>query len=146
MLRASVLKLALVLSLSGFAVAQDQTAGVVWLASSQRAVETVEQQQRPLLLYFTGRNCAWCRKLERTTWSDSKISATVKRNFVALKLDGAKETRLMEQLAVRGLPATVIVAPDGKELDRIVGFVTPEEMQKTLQKSAPIGTVSSSGR
>ncbi len=135
MLRESVLALALLLSLSRSVTAQDQKPGVVWLASSQRAVESVEQQQRPLLLYFTGKQCAWCRKLERTTWSDSKVSATVKRSFVALKVDGAKETQLMEKLEVVGLPTTVIVSPDGKELNRIVGYVTPEEMQIALEKS-----------
>ncbi|MDA1229295.1 MAG: thioredoxin family protein [Planctomycetota bacterium] len=144
--RKSVSTFIVVLFLSGLGFAQEQKAGVIWLASSQRAVETVEQQQRPLLLYFTGKNCAWCRKLERTTWSDSKVSAMVKRNFVALKVDGAKETQLMEKLEVEGLPTIVIVAPDGKELDRIVGFVTPEEMQNALQKSVLIGKVPSSGR
>ncbi len=144
--RETVLALALVLSLSGFATAQEQKTGVIWLASTRSAVETVNQQQRPLLLYFTGKDCAWCRKLERTTWSDSKVSGTVNRNFVALKVDGAKDTQLMEKLNVEGLPTIVIVGPDGKELDRIVGYVTPDEMQKTLRKSVPRQQAVSSGR
>ena len=66
--------------------------------------------------------------------------------IVALKVDGAKETQLMEKLEVEGLPTTVIVSPDGKELNRIVGYVTPEKMQKALEQSVARGQAVSSSR
>ena len=146
MVRKSVSAYILVLSLAGLGFAEEQKAGEIWLASSQRAIERVEQQQRPLLLYFTGKECAWCRKLERTTWSDSKVSATLKGSFVALKVDGAKESKLMEKLEVEGLPTVVIMAPDGKELTRVVGYVTPEEMQAALEKSISQGRIKPSSK
>ena len=41
---------------------------------------------------------------------------------------------VVKQFNVTGAPTTIIVSPDGKELHRIAGFLSPAEYLKELEK------------
>ncbi|MBL8819407.1 MAG: thioredoxin family protein [Planctomyces sp.] len=117
------------------ALPEEPEQGVQWIVSPKDAMHAVEVQQRPMLIYLTGEQCVWCRKLERSTLSDESITATIQQRFVPLKVDGAKHADLMKNLQVRGLPAMLVVAPDGSVLHRIVGYVEPDELSEALNSS-----------
>ena len=145
MVRKSVSTFIFVLSLAGLGFAQEQKAGEIWLASSQRALKELSSSNGHYCSTSQAKNVRGVENWNARP-SDSKVTATLKDSFVALKVDGAKESKLMQKMQVEGLPTVVIMAPDGKELTRVVGYVTPEEMQAALQKSISQGRIKPSSK
>jgi len=71
---------------------------------------------------FTADWCGYCRKMERTTFSDPVTIEVVHREFVPLLINTDKQPGIAKQLGIRGLPAVLIVAPDMTVLERITGY------------------------
>ncbi len=57
------------------------------------AIALAKQQHKPLLIDFTGWNCANCRQMEENVWTEPEVYKTIKDNFILVSLyvdDGAK--------------------------------------------------------
>ena len=56
--------------------------------------------------------------------------------FIPVRLEGRSHMDLVQKLEVRGAPTTLLFSPDGQEKHRFVGFQTPVEYLKELEKTA----------
>lgn len=59
----------------------------------EKAFEMSKQQHKPLLIDFTGWNCANCRQMEENVWTEPNVYKTIKENFILVSLyvdDGTK--------------------------------------------------------
>ncbi len=106
--------------------------GVQWHTHPQAALRQATATNRPLLIQFTAEWCGYCKKMERTTFSDPVTTEIVHRSFVPLLIDADKHGHLIRQLKVRGLPAILIIAPDTTVLEHITGYQTTEELVPKL--------------
>lgn len=123
------------LTLLAIAAAISDTAaadGVRWLKDPQAAMQQAAATGRPVLMKFTADWCGYCKKMERTTFSDARTAEVVHRDFVPLLIDADKHKGLTQQLKIKGLPATLIIAPDTTILDRITGFQTTDKLLPRL--------------
>lgn len=109
-----------------------QAEGVRWLKDPQTAMQQAAATGRPVLMKFTADWCGYCKKMERTTFSDAQTAEVVHRDFVPLLIDADKHKGLTQQLKIRGLPATLIIAPDMTILDRITGYQTTAKLLPRL--------------
>ena len=50
------------------------------------AIIASEISGKPILVDFTGYGCVNCRKMEAAVWTDSKVSETIKRNYILVSL------------------------------------------------------------
>jgi tetratricopeptide (TPR) repeat protein len=48
------------------------------------------------------------------------------KDFVFTRFNGKEDTLLKKQLKVSGYPTTVLFKPDGKEIDRLLGYFPPD--------------------
>jgi len=48
------------------------------------------------------------------------------KDFVFVRFNGKEDTTLKKQLKVSGYPTTILFKPDGKEIDRLVGYFPPD--------------------
>src|SRR5438067_518957 len=67
---------------------------VRWRTDYRAARHEALEKGRPLLLSFCTENCAWCRKLDATTFRDPTVVAVVNDRFVPLRVDGPHEPAL----------------------------------------------------
>ncbi|MBN1851234.1 MAG: thioredoxin family protein [Pirellulales bacterium] len=91
---------------------------------------------RPMLLFVTAQNCHFCRKMEQESYGKPQIMTTIERNFEAVAIDNSVSPDLVRKLRVRVFPTTFIVAPDGKIVGRIEGFIGPEQLATYLEPAA----------
>src|SRR6056297_2362203 len=89
-------------------------AEVRWQTDTAAAVAKMQQQQRPLLAYFTADYCHWCKRLDHDTWSEPAVAGMIYKAFVPLKVDAQKSPELLKALQISGLPAIVAISPDGR--------------------------------
>lgn len=116
------------------------------------ALVYAKKANKPLMLDFTGYNCANCRKMEEYVWPDEKIINLIKDNYILVSLYTDDKTALaapykayyseilqqdIDQVGdlwtdveahyfnTNGQPFYALISPDGKLLNRPVAY-TPE--------------------
>ena len=107
-----------------------QPGSVAWKTDLTAALAESSDQKKPAFLDFRADWCVACVELEEKTWPDKEVGALL-NTAVPVRLDMTKNTgenRALEaRYSVMGLPTLILLAPDGKELRRFVGYKAPAE-------------------
>ena len=74
--------------------------------------------------------------MDNDTFSNEKIIDFANDNLISLKIDAEKGSgpKQKEKYSVRGYPTIIILDNFGNELDRIVGYLPPENFLKELNR------------
>ena len=78
----------------------------------------------------------WCKRLDAVTFIDPGVIAYANENLVSLRVDAEKGTGLglANKYNVRNYPSVVFTRPDGKEVDRIIGYLPPEDFMAEVKR------------
>ncbi|UCD54877.1 MAG: thioredoxin fold domain-containing protein [Candidatus Omnitrophota bacterium] len=130
----------LLLSLSIFLFQAVSTYAISWNTRLESSLRKAELQKKPIMIYFYTDWCGWCEKLERETYSDSKVSKLA-RKFISIKVNGDRERDIVKKYNIRGYPAVIFLSSDGNIMQRIGGYMDPGDfariMQNILRKTKP---------
>jgi thioredoxin 1 len=80
-----------------------------------------------LIIKATAVWCGPCKKMDKTTWIDEQVVAWVKEKGVAIALDVDEKPDDAKALRIEAMP-TMMIFKEGKELDRVVGYRSAEQM------------------
>ena len=61
------------------------------------ALATAKEQNKPVIIDFTGWNCVNCRKMEANVWTDPKVAALLNQEFVMVELFVDDRTELAKE-------------------------------------------------
>jgi len=126
--------LALSLLLAGAAREAPATPpSIRWEKNFDAALRKAKSSGMPLLVDFWAEWCAWCHRLDQSTYVDPWVVRKA-RAFVAVKIDtegSRKEQQIAEKYQVRTLPTIVFLSPEGRQLLR-VPFQGPGQFPNTL--------------
>lgn len=94
--------------------------------------------------------CGWCKKMDRDTYTDTKIIETLNKDFIIVKfnpeiadveynLDGVKISgrELFAQLTQgksTGFPTTYFIQPNKKQIQVAAGYLGPDDFLKVLDQ------------
>lgn len=98
------------------------------------ALAKAKAENKPILMDFWASWCVWCKKMDDETYPDPRVKRALAA-YVLLKIDVDRMPALQKQFQADGLPTTVIVDKDGKELKRTVGYKTPAQFVPFLDPS-----------
>ena len=102
----------------------------------EQALAQAKADGRPVLVDTYADWCAQCKELDERTWSDPQVAAWVKEHTVAVRIDTDRVRKdLAGRLSILSYPTVLLLAPDGHELRRQLGFQPPAAMLKFLQQS-----------
>jgi thiol:disulfide interchange protein DsbD len=140
--------------------------GVLWGMSFDQAREIAIAQKKPVLIDFTGVNCANCRLMERRVLPRPEVVALLKK-FVTVQLytdfvpiasitaDQRQERAELNQERILKLvqeatnPYYVVLSPEGEVVARIGGYNEPtvfvDFLTKALEKAPGDLKVSQAG-
>ena len=102
------------------------------------ALATAKSENKPLVLDFMAVWCDPCKRLVNETFADEEVSALLDK-CVFLKIDTDEHPELAKHFNVASLPDIRFLSPEGKEINKLNGFQTPESFAvelKTLLKSS----------
>jgi hypothetical protein len=91
------------------------------------AARAVAKEQEKLLLIDFFITCESCKKLDETTWADERVRSWLREKVIALRIDAGKEPALARRLHVEACPTILLLAADGTEIDRLVGYRAPDQ-------------------
>jgi len=117
---------------------------VPWLPFS-KALATAPNPPKLIVVELTAEWCPPCRLMEAQAWSDSTVAERMGRGFVPVRLDvdatdsiPCQGQRLPPGVCaeavwgVQGLPALVILSPQGEYLFQVVGYLSKAEVLEFL--------------
>ncbi|MBS3763073.1 MAG: thioredoxin family protein [Planctomycetes bacterium] len=117
-----------------------QRLAIDWEADLSRATAKAKKLKKPMMIYFSQKRCASCRKLESKSFTDKQVVAESDR-FVCVKIDATDfENKVIQQLVktydVGGFPTLVFVpiGDDPKESRQILGYVGPTELLEAMRR------------
>ncbi|MHC4082779.1 MAG: thioredoxin fold domain-containing protein [Planctomycetota bacterium] len=72
------------------------------------------------------------RMMDETTWSDPRVVAWIRRRAIAVRVDVMRDRERARELGIRVGP-TIIVFSGNREIDRAVGYETPDRFLSWLE-------------
>ncbi len=126
--------------------------GVLWGMSFDQARELALAEKRPILIDFTGVNCANCRLMERRVLPRPEVVSLLKKfvtiqlytDFVPIssitpdqreELADENKLRLLELAKDNSNPFYVVLSPEGEVLGRLPGYNEPPVFIDFLSKA-----------
>jgi thiol:disulfide interchange protein DsbD len=76
-----------------------------------QALAKAKQYKKPLMIDFTGFNCANCRKMEQNVWSDNSVLAILKKDYIIVSLHTDDKRKLPKE--------KVYTTKEGKEINNL---------------------------
>lgn len=98
----------------------------------ESALKTAKNQNKPLLLYFYSKTCYYCGLMDKNTLADRDISATVKRDFVFLRIDVDRSIDLSRLYRITGTPSSWFLEATGKRLFEAPGYIQKSDYAAIL--------------
>ena len=94
--------------------------------SFKSACVRARQTKRIVLIDFYTTWCGPCKMLDAQTWHDKKTRAWLVKHTVSRKIDAEKQVALATKYHIDAYPTILLLKPNGKEIDRLVGFRDPK--------------------
>ena len=115
------------------------TQALSWQNDYEQALEQARSENQLLIAYLFTDWCGYCRQMEKNTFADADVIATMGSQYTWLRLNAETDpdgVRLKERFGISGYPAILILDSQGSEMDRIEGYLPPDRFQSAVQASA----------
>jgi hypothetical protein len=110
-------------------------------ADLEAALDAAQRQRRPLLVYITMNGCHFCDQMRQHTLQDRKVQAAVTESFESVVVHREAQGMWVDEHDIRIYPTTLVLGHDGRVMDRMEGFVQPDEfVQRLRQYQLPMVT------
>lgn len=106
--------------------------GIAWSTTENEGLSKSAQSGTPMLVYFTADYCGYCKKLDRDVWSQSAVITQVSEKFIPVKINASQDSKTPGARKITGYPTILVLSPEGKEVDRIVGYSNASGIQSKL--------------
>ena len=113
--------------------AEPQAGGVAWEKWSTKAFQRASEENRLVLLDLSAEWCAFCKKMDATTWRDTRVLELIRQHYVPMRIEDEVQPALAEQFRRYGRPAVVIFDHQGEELVSKKGYLKPQWMAWMLE-------------
>jgi thiol-disulfide isomerase/thioredoxin len=105
---------------------------ISWSYDLESALKRAKDKQKPVMVDFYTDWCGWCKKLDSTTYADTKVTGLAAK-FICVKIDGDKNRETVTKYSISGYPTIFLLDPNGSVANRIVGYTGPEELAKAMK-------------
>ncbi len=121
-----------------------QTDGIKWLKYDE-GVKLAAKTNKPMIIDFYTEWCGWCKKMDKTTYTDPQIIQYINKVFIPIKLNpelkeqyniagGPTDARSVgRSFGVSSYPQTWFVEPNGKKIDKWPGFAPADKFLIVLK-------------
>jgi thioredoxin-related protein len=104
-----------------------ETIAVKFLDDYRRGFELAKRDRKLVLIFFTIPNSDISQRMMETTFCDEEIKRLSNR-FICIRVDGSKESEFCKSIEIKGFPTILFMTPQGEELQRLVGKLTPDQL------------------
>jgi len=108
--------------------------GVWYKGNAVQAADEARDRETLVMMEFYTDWCSWCKRLEKDTFTHPEVVAELKKLVpIRVNAEGGGEG-LAKSFGVDSYPTVVFVDPEGEEVDRILGYLPPEEFLRQTRR------------
>jgi len=111
---------------------------IQWRVLTPDAIAGLHHDGRPAVIDFGAQWCIPCKEMARTTFVDAEVVRAA-AGFDMLRADITEESEhtktLVERFDVRGVPTVLIYDAKGKEVERLIGYTSADELVTAMKKA-----------
>ena len=94
---------------------------ISWSDNLRQALELSRQTGKPVLVHFFSDTCPPCKMMEKNTFPNPEVAATVQNSFIPVKLNANRNPREAQMFNVQGVPMDIVLTSDGQPIEMAVG-------------------------
>jgi thiol-disulfide isomerase/thioredoxin len=99
----------------------------------EAAAAAAKAADKTMLVDFETTWCGPCKQMDRWVYTAKKVvDAATAKSIVAVKVDGDERKDLKQRFKVEGFPTMILLAADGTEIGRQVGYLGVDAMAAFL--------------
>lgn len=98
-----------------------------------QAVKRAKESDRPVVIDFWAEWCVACLRLKRETLENGRVAESL-RSVEMVYVDLDKYPTLGDAYSVAAIPDVIFAEPDGRIVDRLQEFESPEKFVSRLQR------------
>ena len=123
-----------VFAILGIAACQPDTSKTWFSGDLEAARAEAGTRDTMVMIEFYADWCNWCRRLDADTFSVPEVQRELAR-FVSIKLNGEKGgAELAARFGIDSYPTLIFLDPNGKEMDRILGYLPPDRFLRRVRR------------
>lgn len=111
---------------------------IKWMTDYDNGMISASQNEMPIVIDFYADWCNWCQKLDYEVYASPEVIDAGGSSFTWIKVNVDDKKDLVAKYNVERYPTVIFLNSDGKELDRIRGFVDADtflnKMKEVLAK------------
>ena len=115
-----------------------------WTTSYSAGLRRARQEERPAIVDFHSESCGWCRLMERESYADAQVVATL-TNYVCIKVDVGEDAETAMAFGIQSVPRTVIINRRGDVVGDHIGYLPVERFREILGAAAEYENASPEG-
>jgi len=121
----------------------DEPPPLTWQSYSPVSLRSATRAGKPAVVAVAAAWCAPCVEMERTTFRDPAVVALT-RGFLLFRVDVTASTSGastgLSQPRVAAVPTIILFDRRGREVSRLVGYISPTTFARALEEVVAIGT------
>jgi thiol:disulfide interchange protein len=90
-------------------------------------------EKKRVFLHFYADWCSYCKEMERKTFQDPTVIATLNRDFVPIRVDTDRDTATSSLFRVKGLPDSWFLTESGEIVGHRPGYISAEQLMGILR-------------
>ena len=113
---------------------QVSAAEITWAKSFDEAFKLAKEQNLPIMIDVYTDWCGWCKRLDKDVYSADNV-VPLSKKFICLKLNPEKDKEHGDLFKVEGYPTIIFLDANKKELNRITGYLPPDDFAAEMKKA-----------
>ncbi|OPZ94146.1 MAG: Thioredoxin [Firmicutes bacterium ADurb.Bin419] len=122
----------IVSSLNSDETNKDPKSSIKWDNDYNHAIQVAKNTHKKIFIYFYADWCVYCTQMDDLTYASSEVKEKLMKNYVLLKLDVDANPQLSQKYQAYSLPTIIILDYNGREIKRIIGYQSPEQLLTQL--------------
>lgn len=114
---------------SSLAAQKTSSNAVQWHEWSNETFALARQENKLVLLDIGADWCQFCKKMEAVTYQDPEVVKIINDNYIAIKADIEASGDVQMLYKDFGVPGTIILDSERDELNKRLGYISPQQMQ-----------------
>jgi len=114
--------------------AWEEAGDISWRRDLAAARDEATRTGRSIVVDLYATWCTPCQWMERTTFRDPRVVAAL-REVIPVKIDADAHPEVLTHYRARGIPTTLVLAPDLSLLDGVSGLLAPEPYLRLLERA-----------
>ncbi len=109
------------------------SSSIVWHKWTPDIFAQAKREHKFVLLDLEAVWCHWCHVMDETTYRDADVASLIAANYLCVRVDQDSRPDLANRYEDYGWPATIFFGPEGQEIVKKQGYITPAGMVRLLK-------------